>query len=50
MLANKIFVAKADDIQLEDKVKVGDEVHEDKIFFGTLGDLFKACLKKKTKQ
>ena len=41
VLANKIFVAKADDIQLEDKVKVGDEVHEDKIFFGTLGDLFK---------
>lgn len=41
MLANKIFVAKADDIQLEDKVKVGDEAHEDKIFFGALGDLFK---------
>lgn len=41
VLANTIFVAKADEIQLEDNVKVGDEVPEDKIFFGTLGDLFK---------
>lgn len=41
VLANAVFVAKADEIRLGDDVKAGDEAREDEIFFGTLGDLFK---------
>ena len=41
VLANAVFVARADEMPLGDDVKAGDEAREDGIFFGTLGDLFK---------